>query len=399
MSCTYEYKGKKYSKDYVLRKLAIESLQMKDQNQSIQWLKDKLGMSDSEIIIVQGLISGRSLGRFKADGKILLSGFADTSVAYHEAFHRVFRLSLDNAQRSEVRNSFKSRKNWRNLIDNYRQDYPNLSDDDLIEEYLADEFADYVLNPKDYTIEQPVKSIFDRIINFIKSLLGLSKKDVRRLYRNIEQGKFKNKISNQPYRKNADKILIGNYEMTVSDKVEVVNEITRQIINRVAGTSAKALEDFVSGKTMINDFALLKKILQESIIPILNKWKPKVTISEENNIGTVINELLKKEYTGHIRTITLDNQCKKNMIEELIVAFEQQLIGIPNDDALLRELQAFSCVYNPQTQNVKYSAPNGLHDDMVISLAYAYYAVNNMKVKINYSTVKTKSSKKKLPWQ
>lgn len=135
------------------------------------------------------------------------------------------------------------------------------------------------------------------------------------------------------------------------------------------------------------------------IIPILNKWKPKVTISEENNIGTVINELLKKEYTGHIRTITLDNQFKKNMIEELIVAFEQQLIGIPNDDALLRELQAFSCVYNPQTQNVKYSAPNGLHDDMVISLAYAYYAVNNMKVKINYSTVKTKSSKKKLPWQ
>ena len=87
------------------------------------------------------------------------------------------------------------------------------------------------------------------------------------------------------------------------------------------------------------------------------------------------------------------------MIEDLIVAFEQQLIGIPNDDALLRELQAFSCVYNPQTQNVKYSAPNGLHDDMVISLAYAYYAVNNMKVKINYSTVKTKSSKKKLPWQ
>ena len=271
MSCTYEYKGKKYSKDYVLRKLAIESLQMKDQNQSIQWLKDKLGMSDSEIIIVQGLISGRSLGRFKADGKILLSGFADTSVAYHEAFHRVFRLSLDNAQRSEVRNSFKSRKNWRSLIDNYRQDYPNLSDDDLIEEYLADEFADYVLNPKDYTIEQPIKSIFDRIINFIKSLLGLSKKDVRKLYRSIEQGKFKNKISNQPYRRNADKILIGDYEMTVSDKVEVVNEITRQIINRVAGTSAKALEDFVSGKTMINDFALLKKILQESIIPILNK--------------------------------------------------------------------------------------------------------------------------------
>lgn len=107
----------------------------------------------------------------------------------------------------------------------------------------------------------------------------------------------------------------------------------------------------------------------------LNEWKPKVTLSEENNIGTVVNELLKKEYKGNLKTITLHNTLKKEIIENLVVAFEQGTIGLDDDDVMIRELQAFSCTYNPQTQTVKYSAPNGIHDDCVLSLAYAFYAV------------------------
>lgn len=111
----------------------------------------------------------------------------------------------------------------------------------------------------------------------------------------------------------------------------------------------------------------------------LNEWKPKITISEENNIGSVINELLKEQYKGFIRTVTLDNSFKKDMIENLVVGFEQGDITIPDDDVLLRELQAFSCIYNHSTGAVKYSAPNGLHDDCVISLAYAYSLVKTKK--------------------
>ena len=67
------------------------------------------------------------------------------------------------------------------------------------------------------------------------------------------------------------------------------------------------------------------------------------------------------------------------MIENLVVGFEQGDITIPDDDVLLRELQAFSCIYNHSTGAVKYSAPNGLHDDCVISLAYAYSLVKTKK--------------------
>ena len=88
--------------------------------------------------------------------------------------------------------------------------------------------------------------------------------------------------------------------------------------------------------------------------------------------------MLKKKYKGKIRTVSLHNSLKVEIIEQLIVAFEQETISIPNDDTLLTELQAFTCTYNNQTHNVKYSAPIGLHDDMVLSLAYAY---SNLKRK------------------
>lgn len=108
------------------------------------------------------------------------------------------------------------------------------------------------------------------------------------------------------------------------------------------------------------------------IVEKLNIWKPKLTISEENNIGQVVNELLKEQYKGQLKRITIDNSEKKNIIENLIVGFEQGDITIPDDEILINELKSFTCVYNHQTKNIKYTAPNGLHDDCVLSLAYAY---------------------------
>lgn len=109
----------------------------------------------------------------------------------------------------------------------------------------------------------------------------------------------------------------------------------------------------------------------------LKKYNPVKVFSEENNIGTVVNELLMKEYKN-IQPQTLDNGKKKEIIENLVVGFEQGEINIPNNDILIRELQAFTCTYNTQTQMIKYNAPSGLHDDMVISLAYAYYAATHI---------------------
>lgn len=118
----------------------------------------------------------------------------------------------------------------------------------------------------------------------------------------------------------------------------------------------------------------------EEIVKILDKWKPIITISEENSIGTVVNELLKKAYKGKLKTIQLNNEFKRNMIEELIVAFEQNKIEIDNDDSLMLELQGFTVTYNPSTQTVKYGSKLGGFDDQIISLAYSYYAATKLNV-------------------
>jgi hypothetical protein len=54
------------------------------------------------------------------------------------------------------------------------------------------------------------------------------------------------------------------------------------------------------------------------------------------------------------------------------VAFEQSAISIVNEQWLIDELENFSYIYNPNTRNVTYSAPAGLHDDGVISTALAW---------------------------
>lgn len=116
----------------------------------------------------------------------------------------------------------------------------------------------------------------------------------------------------------------------------------------------------------------------------LNEWRPTLTISEENNIGTVVNELLKKQYRGRIKCITLGNTFKKEMIENLIVAFETETIQIPEDENLIKEIKAFSCTYNPTTKTVKYAGASNFHDDCIISLAYSYYYAKNNNVGGSY---------------
>ena len=52
---------------------------------------------------------------------------------------------------------------------------------------------------------------------------------------------------------------------------------------------------------------------------------------------------------------------------------EQAAIKVHNERWLLDELEAFTYIYNPTTRSVKYAAPDGLHDDGVISLALAWH--------------------------
>lgn len=110
---------------------------------------------------------------------------------------------------------------------------------------------------------------------------------------------------------------------------------------------------------------------------ISNYTKVKTITVEENSIGTVYYDILRGKLNNVIKInkFLTTNKTKNEIIELLITAFENNEIGILNDEKLLNQLSFYEMIYNPKTGNTTYNAPNGLHDDAVMSLAMCYYSV------------------------
>lgn len=95
--------------------------------------------------------------------------------------------------------------------------------------------------------------------------------------------------------------------------------------------------------------------------------------------AVVIETNIEKMYTEQARAMRLPvvefvttNASKQVIIEALALAFERQEITIPHDMALMSELRAFTGERRAGGSMV-YGAPDGMHDDMVMSLALAWH--------------------------
>ena len=94
---------------------------------------------------------------------------------------------------------------------------------------------------------------------------------------------------------------------------------------------------------------------------------------EKNSIGNVYLSMLKKAVrnTSILHVFDTTNENKREMIENLIVAFEQGTIGIDDDPILHAQLAGF------QVKKIKKGYTYGndkdsTHDDRILSLAFAY---------------------------
>ena len=95
-------------------------------------------------------------------------------------------------------------------------------------------------------------------------------------------------------------------------------------------------------------------------------------MAEENAMGKPNNDELRRMGLP-VRDFTTTNSSKAELIEKLAAGFEQGNVKIINDPTLIAELQAFGAERLPGGMT-RYSAPAGMHDDMVMSLALAWYA-------------------------
>ena len=105
------------------------------------------------------------------------------------------------------------------------------------------------------------------------------------------------------------------------------------------------------------------------------------TFVEVNNQGDVVFELLQKKVRNLVFPFVTTNTSKSEIIENLIVLFDTKQITIFDNEWLKMELESFSFNYSATTRRVTYSAPQGLHDDGVMSLAICHYSRKQNKVK------------------
>ncbi|NJL56882.1 hypothetical protein HC928_18305 [bacterium] len=112
-------------------------------------------------------------------------------------------------------------------------------------------------------------------------------------------------------------------------------------------------------------------------VDILNRFKCVATVVETNSNEAVI-ELL-SERNIDVLPFRTTAQSKRSIIEDLQVALSTLQLYLPSPDHgspytdLIRELVDFEV--SPRSNGLHYSAPAGKHDDMVMSLALAYYGV------------------------
>jgi hypothetical protein len=140
---------------------------------------------------------------------------------YHEAFHSVFRMLLTEEEivkylgiaKKELRALYRKEKGYEiepgvfvkseaealDFLRSMHVGYAEMSvkelSDVLYEEYLADRFEEFKMNPAATKTSSEVKGFFQMIIDFIKAVLGQFKADkgsqLNSLFKDIDGGKYK----------------------------------------------------------------------------------------------------------------------------------------------------------------------------------------------------------------
>ena len=127
-----------------------------------------------------------------------------------------------------------------------------------------------------------------------------------------------------------------------------------------------------------NDLEPLQTI--DFIIDKLIFYNVKKVVLESNSIGNTYISLLKRKISEkglRIQVIEFltTNQSKREIIESLQIECLNGTIQIPNDNKLMLEMVGYEMQKTPNGTITYNNNNNSIHDDMIISLALALYAL------------------------
>ena len=123
--------------------------------------------------------------------------------------------------------------------------------------------------------------------------------------------------------------------------------------------------------------------LNTEITQFLQRWKPKKTLIELNNVGVSVYEHIQPRIRG-VEGFKTTAISKGPLINQLQNSIEDKRIVLPTQNfqpEITKELVNYSFTYSDKTRTIQYAAIAGVHDDIVIALALA----NKVYVETNFS--------------
>mgnify|MGYP003132138973 CR=1 FL=1 len=180
---------------------------------------------------------------------------------YHEAFHSVFRMLLNESEIKKYLRIAKKEKlaelkkegktlnqalvELRDLSPVYQKMDRKELEDTLYEEYLADRFEEFKMNPRSAKTSSEVKSLFTRIVEWIKNLfLSYSPNELDILFDNINTGKYKSSE-------------IASNRFTTSEFVNT------QILDNKSGVTNVALKAIPLSRSFVERPVIINGAIQE----------------------------------------------------------------------------------------------------------------------------------------
>lgn len=119
-------------------------------------------------------------------------------------------------------------------------------------------------------------------------------------------------------------------------------------------------------------------VLIDRLESVYHRYSLTSMVVEANSIGRpVIDELVTRGL--NIVPFTTTSATKQAIIQSLQSAFENGQIQVLNDPVLIGELLSFESKRNA-SGSFSYSAPSGMHDDCVMSLAIAWHGLSGSQV-------------------
>lgn len=312
-----------------------------------QWLQDKLGIDKSDVVTSEAVFRMANapqvygalkvcMDRLSGDtaARIFLSEQSGQGVEFHEGFHYVSQLLINDKLREQV-------------YQDYVKQYPYIKDASKqeVEEALAEEFRQYMLNETKPSIAYRIKKLF----NVILKVLGITRNGdlVRTLFNKIRKGEFSKYKPSKSTLEDFEKRFGGAlyyYVPGVEDKE------LKKMASIADATTFYAVVDSLNATVMdtfnissIEDLQSLPKKINDIFDDILttNLELGMYDESQEQLIKDVINnkEVFKKQIDDYLRNFSI---IKKNTEESEEQEREERELGDNPDNTWDKESYTIS---------------------------------------------------------